>query len=227
MIKILIAAIVLLTPLVSKGQDRVIRVIYFKAPAEAPRKVFAHTSAGVVEVPLPRLHFSNSIELPPGELVIRFSERETLPPETPADQTVNLKLSANEKELLLFVYPDPGQKNVGLAIQKLSVSKLPPGEMMWINTTNFTVGGKVGSKTAVVRPGEIKQIGAPADKDDLNYDVELQFMAKGSKSQQYLFDGNWGYTPNARLIAMITAETGGMKPRVDVLRDAARLKKGN
>ena len=204
----------------SATAEKSFRAIFHKAPAGSPEKLYAHVlEHGVYPIKLPRRSFSSSIELPDGDLVVRISEKETLPPETPLEETVNLKIPSGMKSFLMFTYPNPDQQGPGVAIQLEETSKVRPGEMMWINTTTFTVGGSVGDETVVVRPGDIKFVGAPADRGDSSYKLKLDFMAKGSNKQQRLYSGTWPYDSNSRLIAFVTAGASASAPQINVIKD--------
>ena len=204
--------------------QRSVKAIYFRAPADAPEKLYLHVGEQVFELLLPRRSFSRPIDLPAGDIVIRISEKETLPPETPAEETVNLKIPASQKDLLFLTYPNANQKGPGVAVQPLDAAKVPLGEMMWVNTTTFTVGGTVGSEKIVVRPGEIKMVDAPARRGDLNYPVRLDFMPKGTQTQKKLFEGKWPYDHTTRLITFVTAENDARTPLVTVVQDMNELR---
>ncbi|WP_386818229.1 hypothetical protein [Luteolibacter algae] len=195
------------------------RCVYFNPPAGAPDVMFAHVADKVIEVPMPSMNLSTPLDPPSGEYVVRFSDKRVLPPETPAGDTVNLKLTENDRKFILLVYPNPKQKGLPITVSKVTIdSSFPLGSMMWINTTRNLVGGKIGTETLLLKPGAIVRTKAPS-KEKGGYSVRLDYQAPKSREQKMLVNTMWRHDPNSRQFIFVTSMPDTDIPAVNAVAD--------
>ena len=199
--------------------QREFRAVFFAKPDGAPDKMYAHFLGEKREIELLPNGFCDPIKLPKGAYPIRFSEKETLPEEYPADQTVNIRLNEDTQRFLLFVYPNPAQANLPVAIQKVDTGRnLRDGEMLWINSTNFTIGGTLGQQQLLIKPGETKKVGKPGARDERTYKVRLD-CKRGNNPQKSFISSYWPNLTNGRMIAFARMPEGASVPIIEMIRD--------
>ncbi|MDP0492417.1 MAG: hypothetical protein Q7Q71_15320 [Verrucomicrobiota bacterium JB023] len=151
--------------LVTQAQaQRPVRILYFDAPTGAPSS--AHLYAGsrlVSETELPRHNFTETIEVPGGNLTLSFlpgvlEEGDDVPASAP-------KVSVPEgwDKALLLVFEDEKNPVLPIRIKAIDASDdvFGPGSVYFVNFSGIRVGGNVGDKRLDLKPMSFEIIKNP------------------------------------------------------------------
>ena len=180
------------------------QVLLFKPPAGAPASVFLHS--GVKEpfkIDLPQVNFSDSFELPKGELNLRFLET-ALPAdaEMPAGAPT-VRIPEAWDNVLLLAFTDPANKILPLQFKAINASGsvFGVGDTLIVNFTEATVTGTFGNRNLTVRPKE-QLIAGDVSGGNTSFKVQLDSVTKET-GRAPLIRQVWRHYPASRQLVYI------------------------
>lgn len=185
--------------------ERVVRSIYYQGADDAPRKAFLYGVSGKhVEVAFPRMNISDAVELPDA------GEQFFLVPEIlPKDEAIPKnapRVSIPKSWTLSALLISKDVANSVLPVQafpiNMSESVFKPGEMLWINLTDITVGGKIGDAKLILMPKATKLLKAPKGERG-DFPVLIDCLIPGDKKTRWLVRQTWRHNPDARQLVFI------------------------
>jgi len=203
--KTTILILIFMLSILSLSAERVIRVIYYQGPGDAPREAYLYgTSGNFAKVKLPRHNTSDAVELPDnGEQFILLPQE--LPPETlPPIDAPTVTIPSDWELSVLLVLTDSNNPVLPIKVQPInaSASVFGPGEIYWVNLTEIAVGGMIGDTKLVVKPRSVKITGSPKTESG-DYPVLIDSVTPGTNTRRWLVRQTWRHSPNARQIVFI------------------------
>lgn len=215
----LIAAVSLLPGLALTQESasiRSCRIIFPLAPQDAPKSIFLIDGTQCREIELPRLNLSDPIVLPDGELTLSLSEKQLAPGDPTLKELPSVAVGTESGDVyLVATYPagDDGKPVLHFRLVHAGSDRFTKGKMIWLNLSEATVSGQVGSQHLEIEPGKETVLGAPAT-DRSTYSVELSFTHPQTKGQRPLMENQWRHDPQSRVLALIIQEGGRKAPRI-------------
>jgi hypothetical protein len=207
----LLSAVLLTTSSVSA--ERVARIMYYGASKAAPKTAVAYDESGALQtLELGRHHFSDSFEIPSGDIVLKFVSKE-LPEGQPVPETApQLKIPQKWKKVLIMVSEDSGNTVLPIALNAIDASDdvFGPGELLFINFSEIGVFGMVGDKKLLLKPKGTALISNPASKRE-DYYVQLDSVEGTIETRRWLLRQRWRHQPKQRYVAFVLPMP---KPRV-------------
>lgn len=162
---------------------RTAKILYFKAPANAPKETYIYQDDNAPLIsPLPKNNFSKTIKLKEGDIKLYFLPEALAPglKEFPKD-TPYVNIPSSWNKVLILASKDPRNKLFPVNFYAINANsdRLNLGDVMFVNSSNSKVFGFVGNKKIAIRPNEIKVIKNPA-KPLAEYKVELKRVVRKS-----------------------------------------------
>ncbi|NNC90443.1 MAG: hypothetical protein HKN82_18460, partial [Akkermansiaceae bacterium] len=171
-------------------------------------------------VDLPRLNFSKVYKLRPGALTLHLLSRPLSDPEHIPAGAPSVAVPAAVIDFYLLVTSDPANKVAPVRLQLINANsdRLKRGQMMWFNLSPNPVGGTVGGRKLVIKPGS-RQVLDPPARGNTNYPVDLSFRIPGKEHLYPLCETKWLHDPRSRSVVFIIPRPGVRTPRVLVFPD--------
>ena len=197
----------------SASAERVARIMYYGASKAAPKTAVAYYESGASQVvELGRHHFSDSFEIPSGDIVLKFVSKE-LPVGQPMPEAApQLKIPKKWKKVLIMVSEDLENTVLPITLNAIDASDdvFGPGELLFINFSEIGVFGMVGDKKLLLKPKMSALISNPATKRE-DYDVQLDSVESTIETRRWLLRQTWRHQPKQRYVAFVLPMP---KPRV-------------
>ncbi|CAA6691932.1 MULTISPECIES: hypothetical protein [unclassified Lentimonas] len=187
--------------------DRVARILYYNAPADAPETAYAHQAGKKPqEVELGRHNFSESFKLAE-ETKHLFFLPNALPENTPAPSgapSVEIPISWNK--VLIIVLEDESNPTLPIQFKAINANDdaFGPGDTCFVNFSKVTVLGTVGDKDLILKPSEFEIISQPR-KDRGMYLQKLDAYHQGEKIRRRLVQQKCQYDPSERVLTFMVA----------------------
>lgn len=207
----LLSAVLLATSSVSA--ERVARIMYYGASKAAPKTAFVYDQKGASQpVKLGRYHFSDSFEIPSGDIVLKFVSKQLPDDQLPPEGAPELKIPKKWKKVLIMVSQDLENAVFPITLNAIDASDnvFGPGELFFINFTEIGVFGMVGDKKLVLKPQATAVISNPASKRE-NYYVQLDSLESTIETRRWLLRQQWRHQPEQRYVVFVLPMP---KPRV-------------
>jgi len=200
---LLVSILLTLGPL--NAAERMVRTIYYRGAEEAPRKAFLYGLSGkYIEVPFPRSNISDAMKLPDGggEFILMpkiLAEGEEFPTDAP-----RVLIPTNWDLTALLISPDPANKQFPIRAQPVNASPsvFGPGEMLWINLSQITVGGQIGNRKLLLKPDTSELMKSPATEGG-DYPVYIDCVVPGERKLRWLVRQTWRHLPTARQLVFV------------------------
>ncbi|NQX00787.1 hypothetical protein HQ447_09005 [bacterium] len=211
----LLFAAAAITALSLSASARSLTAIYFRGPENAPKQVYLNSPAGSFALPLPRTNLGGFIKIPAGDLTLQVTleapgKDHPLPANAP---TVSVPAAWTDVILLFAHNPkDPVFPFVVSALNT-SLSNFKPGEMLFFNRTDTTIGGKIGDRTLKVAPGQSAKIESPVTAEG-DYPVSIGYVPAGAEKAKPLALTSWRHEAAVRQLFFILPETDRGIPRI-------------
>lgn len=172
------------------------------------------------EVDLPSWNLSRIYELPSGPLDLALLTDPVDNPKKLPSGAPKASVPGDMVDFYLLVSEDPENKVVPVKIKVIQagVKHLTPGQMLWVNLTDYKVNGKLGSETLIVEPQSQMTMNSPV-KENADYSVSLAYRIPDNETTYPLCETRWGHNSRSRAIALIFTQTGSRIPRVSVFHD--------
>lgn len=202
-----------LLSITSVSAERVARIIYYGASKAAPKTAVFYDQSGASQVvELGRHHFSDSFEIPNGDIVLRFvpkqlSDDQPLPAAAP-----RLKIPKKWKKVLIIVSEDPENAVLPITLNAIDASDdvFGPGELLFINFSEIGIFGMVGDKKLLLKPQATALISNPTSKRE-DYYVQLDSVEGTIETRRWFLRQRWRHQPTQRYVAFVIPMP---KPRV-------------
>lgn len=203
--KQLLLCLTLLLSALGASAERTVRLLYFQAPPDAPRKAFLYGSSGqYVDVRFPRWNLSDKVTLPDsGEQFILLPEplAEDEPPPASAPRIL---IPLGMELTVLLIFPDANNPILPIRVQTInaSASVFGPGELYWVNLTDIAVGGMIGERKLLMKPRSTQIMQAPKQENG-DYPVLIDCATPGENKRRWLVRQTWRHNANARQLVFI------------------------
>jgi len=196
--------------------SRSFRVIFPLAADDAPKSIFLLDGKQCREIELPRFSLSEPIVLPDGELTLSFSEKQLELGDAALKEAPSVHIGKETAEFYLVVTGpagDDGKPVLNFRLVNAGSDRFTKGEMIWLNLSESTVTGQVGTQRLDIEPGREMVLDAPAT-DGPTYPVELNFTHPQAKGQRPLMENQWRHDPQSRVLAIIIQNGNQKAPRI-------------
>ena len=191
------------------------RIIFLKAPDDAPETLQLFDGATSQEVELPQMNFSQVYQIAPGPLNLRLLPAAPVKPEEINPAAPGAKLAAEITDFYLLVASDPANPVAPVRMSVINAGQevFKNGQMLWFNLSDKAVGGQVGRQRLTIAPNARSVLDAPAEKGE-NYNVNLAFYITGNEKLHPLCETKWHHDPTSRTVLFLINEPGSRTPRV-------------
>ena len=191
------------------------RIIFLKAPEDAPHTLQLFDGATSQEVELPRMNFSRVYKIAPGAINLRLLPEAPVKPEEINPAAPGAKVAAEITDFYLLVASDPSNSVAPVRMSVINAGQevFKNGQMLWFNLSDKSVGGQIGSQRLSIAPNARSILDAPAEKTE-NYNVNLAFYIPGNEKLHPLCETKWHHDPASRTVLFLVNEPGSRTPRV-------------
>jgi hypothetical protein len=197
----------------SVSAERVARIMYYGASKAAPKTAFAYDeNGGSQAVELNRHHFSDSFEIPSGDIVLQFVSKELSEDQLMPETAPRLKIPKEWKKVLIMVSEDLENAVFPISLNAIDASDdvFGPGEILFINFSEIGIFGMIGDKKLVLKPQATAVISNPASKRE-DYYVQLDSVEGTIDTRRWFLRQRWRHQPKQRYVAFVIPMP---KPRV-------------
>ncbi|MGD7652205.1 MAG: hypothetical protein ACQCXQ_03250 [Verrucomicrobiales bacterium] len=185
--------------------ERPVQLLYYQSPPDAPSKAFVYAGGAMVaEADLPRANFSKTVNIPDGELRLRFlpeplAEGAKIPKGTPT-----VRIPESWSKVLLLVFENEENAVMPIRVRALDASDnvFGPGSIFMMNFSQIRVGGMVGDKRLDLRPRSSSIIKKPLKKNGY-YPTELYSLTKKGAKPQRFVKQMWEYNDKTRQVFFV------------------------
>lgn len=186
--------------------ERLAKIMYYQAAADAPESAFVYqTKDEAQEVELKRSKFSDSFSLDADTKRLVF-----LPRELPADSEIPpgspfVVIPEKWEKVILFAFKDPKNPIMPIQIRAFDASDnvFGPGELLFINQSEFLVGGLAGSKKINLKANSAKTIESPLSQRGV-FNLMLDTFDPQTNQRRNLVRRRWLHVPQFRNVVFIT-----------------------
>lgn len=191
------------------------RIIFLKAPDDAPRTLQLFDGTTSQEVELPQMNFSRVYQIAPGAINIRLLPEAPVKPEEINPAAPGAKVAAEITDFYLLVAPDPANPVTPVRMSVINAGQevFKNGQMLWFNLSDKTVGGQIGKQRLSIASNARSILDAPSEKAD-DYNVNLAFYIPGDEKLHPLCETKWHHDPASRTVLFLVNEPGSRTPRV-------------
>lgn len=188
------------------GKDRPVRILYFQSPTDAPSEAFIYSGKKqVAETKLPRSNFSETFEIPRGDLKLSF-----LPAPNPRSNDLpegypSVDVPRAWDKILLIVLEDEDNALMPIKVTAIDASDkvFGGGSIYTINSSKFEVFGTIGDKELTLEPNAVKVLEDPIS-DDGYYPTNLYCASEESDGKPRRFVRQmWNHDDSIRRILLV------------------------
>lgn len=187
------------------ADNRVARVLYYGAPANAPEVAFVHQAEmPSQEVELGRHNFSDSFDLGPGAIRLAL-----LPSALPEGEPVpagapSVAIPEGWNKVLILVFKDKSNPIMPIQLKAINANddEFGPGELYFVNFSEMTVFGMVGEKRLISKPRTAETISAPRSGRG-KYMLKLNAFKDDPEKRRRLIQQRCHYDPTARVLTFM------------------------
>jgi hypothetical protein len=196
------------------------RILFLDGPDDAPDKLQLFDGTDCQEVDLPRLNFSKVYPLRPGPLRLLMLPSPPADPQSPPAGAPVATIPGTLTDFYLLVTSDPANPVAPVRLQVIDAGtdRLHAGQMLWLNLTDHTIRGRVGTEKLALKPRSRLTMDPPA-ASNADYPVNLAYQISGGKHPYPLCETQWRHDPRSRSLAFVIAKPGVRTPRVLVFPD--------
>lgn len=182
--------------------DRVARVLYYGALADAPEVAFVYQNGEVAqEVVLDRHNFSKSFNLSNGPLKLTFLAAPKVKGVPLPEEAPYLDIPKEWKKVLILVFPDTANVMMPIRLKAINANDdvFGPGELYFVNFSDLTIFGLVGEQKMRLNPESSETVKNPI-KERGDYQVKLDTVQDTIKSRRWLLRQTWRHQPDVRRV---------------------------
>lgn len=210
--KQIITLLLLLAFSTSVQSARLVKIIYFDTPKSISEKVYIYDTSGEkVEVFLKYKKASESFEISEGITKLAFlGEDVDSDDPSPLLGAPNINIPESWDKILLIAFKDPTNKKYGIRVKAINAapSEFDTGQILFINYTNLSLFGKMGSKKLLVKPRS-KFILDMKNLNELSYPFKLDYINKETSSKPvYFIRKTWRNYSKRRQLVFIYHPSG-------------------
>lgn len=196
---------------------RTCRALFFQRPADGPKEVFLHDGKKESRLELASLNFSAPVDLPKGDLTLRFTAGAGEPPAG----APSVEFPASWSDCYLIFSSDPENPVLPVRVQAINASptEMKKGDMVWINMTGSTLAGTLGDTKLDCGPLSQVKVAAPLANDG-DYPVSIDYTPAGKETPLPLARTNWRHSKTDRMIVLVATDSArGGVPSIVSIRD--------
>jgi len=189
----------------AKNDMRPVRILYHKAPKDAPKNAYIYMGDKLIANPnLTKHNFSKTFEIPKGDTSLKFLPNELEEGTKPAKGAPSIKIPATWQKILLLVYLDEKNNVMPIKVKGINASDdvFGPGSTYIINFSEVLIKGNIGNKEISIHPKKFKVIDFPASKSGA-YPVILQKVIKGDNTSRDFIKTMWQQAKTTRQVLLI------------------------
>ena len=189
----------------SLSAKRTFQVIYYPAPASAPKQAVMYGESGQFSpVKLTRFNLSNKQKLPDNGETFALLPRQINTDETLPQTAPRFQIPSAWEQCVLLISHDPNNTSLPIKVHPInaSASVFGPGECYWINLSDAMVGGTIGEQTLLVKPRSMT-ITSAAAKTISDYPVLIDCALPGDQQRRQLVRQTWRHNPRMRKLVFI------------------------
>jgi hypothetical protein len=204
--------------------ERTCRIVYVERPENAP--VFLHLFDGrnSQNVELPSMNLSPTYKVAPGAIQLKLLAAEVEDPkEVPADAP-SVEIPADFTNFLLLVLSDPDNKIAPVKLEAVNLDgeNFKPGQTLWVNRTDMTIGGKLGEQILSLEPVSSKIVDAPVSDKGVPangyYNASFTYQAGEKGAFEPITEQQWWHDARSRHLGFIV-DSAGKLPKIFFYRD--------
>lgn len=216
--KLLLLFLFSLAAQAAETESRTCRIVFLNGPDDGPEKLHLFDGTSSREVELPRMGFSPTYKIAPGDLTLALlpaapapATAAGAPPVIPPDAP-KASLAASITDFYLVVSSDPSNKIAPVKLQVINASAgtFKAGQMLWYNLTENRIGGIVGRQKLDMNSNSRTILDAPASTQE-DYHVKIEFIPPGKQRPEPLCETNWSHDPRSRTVYFVI-HNGGILP---------------
>jgi hypothetical protein len=214
-IPLLILCVLSLAASAQETAKRSCRIIFLKAPEDAPRTLQLFDGVTSQEVELPRMNFSQVYQIAPGPINLRLLREAPAKPAQIDPAAPGAKVAAEVIDFYLLVASDPANPVAPVRMSVINAGQgvFKNGQMLWFNLSDKSVGGQIGTQRLAIASNARSILDAPAGETG-DYNVNLAFYIPGDEKLHPLCETKWHHDPASRTVLFLVNEPGSRTPRV-------------
>ena len=191
------------------------RIIFLKAPEDAPQTLQLFDGTTSQEVELPQMNLSRVYPIAPGAINLRLLREVPVKPEEINPAAPGAKVAAEITDFYLLVASDPTNPVAPVRMSVINAGQdvFKNGQMLWFNLSDKSVGGQIGKQRLSIAANARSILDAPAGESQ-DYNVNLAFYMPGDEKLHPLCETKWHHDPGSRTVLFLINEPGSRTPRV-------------
>ena len=191
------------------------RIIFIKAPEDAPQTLQLFDGTTSQEVELPAMNLSQVYQVAPGAIHLRLLPEAPIKTGEINPAAPGAKVAAEINDIYLLVASDTSNPVAPVKMSVINAGQevFKNGQMLWFNLSDKSVGGQIGKQRLSIAPNARSVLDAPAGQSE-NYNVNLAFYISGDEKLHPLCETKWRHDPASRTVLFLVNEPGSRTPRV-------------
>jgi len=214
----------LLAPLSLSAEEkeekkRTCRIIYLMRGADDPTEAYLFDGKMSHKMQLPKLNFSEIIELPAGNITVGMSHDSVDEGEEFPDGAPTVAIPEQVTDVYLLLHKDAKNKVFPIKMRTLNIDdkNLKPGQTLWINLSNHTVASQMGEERTVIFPSKIS-ISSPPLKQSGYFMAEFAYQRNSEGPFLPVIRKSWWFDATSKNLGFIV-DTGARMPKIFTVRD--------
>lgn len=201
------------------AKNRTCRILFLERHGEAPTEAYLFDGEKSHKVLLPSLNFSEVVELPVGDITIGMSPESIDSPEDFPRDAPTAKIPAQQNDIYLLLFSDPGNKILPVRIQPINIGKgnLEPGQTLWINYTQHRIAAKLGTEELLI-PAMGKAVSPPPLATSGYFLAQFLYQPDATGDFSPIMRKSWWFDAKSKNLGFII-NTGGRLPKIFTFRD--------
>ncbi|MFU8771891.1 MAG: hypothetical protein ACNA8H_05665 [Anaerolineales bacterium] len=221
---LLTACLPLIAEVAQEQTKRTCRILYVADSSETISEAYLFDGTTSQKLHLPKMNFSEVIELPTGDLKLSLlSEPGNAPGGFPESApAVNLTDKVTDFFLLVTGDPDNTYLPVKLTLIDISNNRLKPGETLWINYTDNKISAVLGEDELTILPMK-RAISRSSLKKSGYYKAEFTYQREADGDFLPIMRKSWWHDSSSKNLGFIV-QTSARLPKIFTIRDHRNIK---
>jgi hypothetical protein len=203
---------------------RTCRILYPDRAADAPKRLDLFDGISSQEVELPSINFSPVYKLVTGAIRLKLLPAGTEDPKNLSPDAPSVEIPENHHNFYLIASGDPENKITPVKFKVINIEceNFKPGQTLWINHTDKTIEGKLGTQVLSLGPDTSKILDSPLSDKSLPtsgyYQAGFTYQNVGETTFAPISEQQWWHDATSRHLGFIE-NSGGKLPKIYVIRD--------
>ena len=199
-----------------QAAERIVRAVYFRAPADAPEAVHVFGLEANPRLELPRMNLSDPLAVPAKDLRLAFTANPVADGERPPEGAPTVAIPEAWDQTVLVFLPDPANKVLPVKVLPVNASArvFGPGDRYWLNLSHAVIAPKVGElEVPRINPGKTYVMKGPQG-GARDVPVIVKCILPDDGRPRDLCRTTWRHDPGRRKLVFVLPNPPRRVPRI-------------